>query len=187
MVNVFLVRHTAVQLPPGHCYGWLDVEPAAGLAQAALEIGARLPLRTARAVVSSPLVRCRRLAERWSSAPILDEDLRELHFGAWEGKAWDAIDPEELARWGRDFVDVPAGGGESFRELQRRSVSALRRMRDLGGDVVCVTHAGVIRALLCHASGIPLVEAFATPVAHGEVFRLTARDADADCFRVTRL
>lgn len=177
-MNVFLVRHTAVALPPGHCYGWLDVEPAAGLAQAALEIGARLPLRTAKAVVSSPLLRCRLLAEHWSRAPILDDDLRELHFGSWEGKAWDAIDPEELARWGRDFVDVAAGGGESFRELQRRSVTAFRRMRALGGDVICVTHAGVIRALLCHVNGIPLVDAFATPVAHGEVFRLAMSDAD---------
>jgi alpha-ribazole phosphatase len=124
-------------------------------------------------VFSSPLSRCVRLADKISPDVTLDQDLRELHFGSWEGIPWNEIPREEIDVWARDFALNGPPLGESFSDLNQRITRALERMQGTLADrVICVTHGGVIRAFLCLALGLPPDKAFDFEVDYGSVTHL---------------
>jgi alpha-ribazole phosphatase len=80
------------------------------------------------------------------------DDLCELDFGRWEGKAWDQVPRAELDAWARDVWEYRPGGGESARMLCARWMMWLEALHALRHEqVVVVTHAGVIRAALACA------------------------------------
>ena len=143
-----LVRHTRPSTQ-GVCYGRSEVPLAPGFAAAAVALAARLPPAP---IVSSPLGRCRRLAEALAAAhgtPVrIDPRLTEIDFGAWGGRPWDAIPRAELDAWAADLLGARPHGGESVAMLLARTRAALA---DLPGPAIIVTHAGVIRAALAAA------------------------------------
>lgn len=180
---LYLVRHTAVAAP-GLCYGHHDVpladtfaEEAAATAAKVLDlVGGWENLAPAR-VVSSPAARCRRLAvglRPFSMARTLqfDERLRELHFGRWENRPWAELPAAELNPWMADYVTTAPPEGESFAALHQRTGAFLAELAaeaNGGPPVVAVTHAGVVRSLLCHALDLPLGHAFRLNVDFGSV------------------
>lgn len=103
-------------------------------------------------VWTSPLRRCRDLAERLHPQPIIDDRLAEMHFGDWEGRRWDDIPRTELDAWAADVAGYAPPGGESPRQLQRRALDFVESL-DVP-EAVIVTHAGVIRTLLAHWQGL---------------------------------
>ena len=77
-----------------------------------------------------------------------------MDFGQWEGRAWAAIDPAELAGWTADFAHYRAGvSGESVAQFMAR-VAAAFDARESAKDTLWITHAGVIRAATLIASGV---------------------------------
>jgi alpha-ribazole phosphatase len=176
---IHLIRHTRPQIAPGVCYGHLDVELAdtfgeelAALRQKLAGI-AKQPLGW---VVTSPLKRCQKLAEALSEGPVQqDNRLMELDFGVWEGQPWGAIDPDLLRWWSEDVVARPCPQGESYADLYRRSIAALEELQTLPvPQVTVITHAGVIRALLGYALGIPLQDLFQITMSYGSCTTLIA-------------
>ena len=153
---VILVRHTRPRVAAGVCYGVTDLDVAPTFDDEAAAVVATLPASDR--LVSSPLRRCRRLAERIGAAqgivPVLDERLRELDFGTWEGVPWDAIPRTELDAWAADFFHARPHGGESVHMLRARVEAAIADYRRSGESHVVITHAGVIKAALAR-SGHP--------------------------------
>lgn len=145
-----LIRHPRPLIDDGICYGSLDVE-AENPQPVARRLRAELP--PGLPVWSSPLRRCRDLAERLHAAPAFDDRLREMDFGAWEGRPWDAIPRAEIDAWAADVAGYAPPGGESPRELQRRALEFVAGLAV--AEAVIVTHAGVIRTLLAHRRGLP--------------------------------
>jgi broad specificity phosphatase PhoE len=94
----------------------------------------------------------------------LDRRLREIDTGLWEGLTLEEAQrlyPREHAERERDLVGYPFPGGESFRLLQRRVVTAFLDILDEdGGNVLVVGHRGANRVLLCHLLGLPLERLF---------------------------
>lgn len=90
-MEVILIRHTSVDVPPGVCYGQTDVplkptfEQEAAVTQENLK--AFLPFDH---VYTSPLTRCVRLAT-YCGYPDAERDKRimEINFGSWEMKPFD--------------------------------------------------------------------------------------------------
>ena len=150
---VILVRHTRPAVPEGVCYGVTDLDLASTFDDEAAAVLAALP--PAERLVSSPLHRCRRLAERIGTArgiaPVFDERLREFDFGTWECVPWDDIPRSELDAWAADFLHARPHGGESVRMLHERVGAAIADYRRSGASHVVVTHAGVIKAALARA------------------------------------
>jgi alpha-ribazole phosphatase len=112
------------------------------------------------------------LAAAWHLSIDVDPRLRELNFGDWEGRAWDALEREDGARlsaWMQDWVHVAPPGGESFEALAVRAIAC---GTDLSDGTLVVAHAGSIRALLCHAFDVPLARAFDFTVDHARVSSL---------------
>ena len=149
-MHLTLVRHTRPAVPEGVCYGMTDLDLAPTFDDEAMRVLASLP-RAAR-LVTSPLHRCRHLAERIGAArgliPIIDERIREFDFGRWESVRWDAIPRAELDAWAADFMHARPHGGESVHMLRERVESALADYRQSGDSHVVITHAGVIKAAL---------------------------------------
>jgi probable phosphoglycerate mutase len=116
------------------------------------------------ALVSSPVRRTRETAE--ILAGYLDreieveEGIAEMEFGAWEGLSFAQVHekhPDELASWLGD-LDQAAGGGESFRAVEKRVLAGRDRIVAAypGKTVVVVSHVTPIKTLVADALGAPL-------------------------------
>lgn len=164
--RLWLVRHAQVLAAPGLCYGASDLlADAAATKTAAQALSAQWaggggPSGAGRLPVwVSPLRRCVQLAQalqglhpelRWRS----DARLRELDFGRWEGRPWDAIGRAEFDRWMDDFGHAcPGGDGESVAALMARVGQAWDAWQASGRDALWITHAGVMRAALLLSQG----------------------------------
>ncbi|NWG45917.1 MAG: alpha-ribazole phosphatase [Alphaproteobacteria bacterium] len=153
-MGVILLRHTRPDGAAGLCYGRSDLGLAGTFEAEADAVLAALP-QPAR-IVSSPLSRCLRLAERIASVHGVtlerDDRLREMDFGRWEGRPWADIPRAELDAWAADFLTARPHGGESVALLAARVAAALADLAG-PGPVCVVTHSGVIRAALAARDG----------------------------------
>jgi alpha-ribazole phosphatase len=132
-------------------------------------------------IVSSPLSRCRAFAEelagRLGIGCGVDERLREIGFGEWEGKTGAELragDPDILKRFYHDPVGQRPAGAEpldAFLDRVGRSIDALRE-EHAGRHLLLVCHAGVIRAAVAHTLGAPLAAMYRLDVANAALTRL---------------
>ncbi len=166
-VRLLLVRHGETdENRLGRSQGRRDVPlNATGRAQAAARAES-LRTHPLAAVISSPAARCRDTAAAMAAPHGLDvrtdTRLQELDQGALDGLTGAEMRdryPEVLRRWGADDPrDVRMPGGETLGEAQARMVEAARDLaREFAGaEVVVVSHNLAMKALLCHALGVPL-------------------------------
>ena len=165
-MELICIRHTKVAVPSGICYGHTDVGLASSYDRELLEVAGRLEGFFPEEVFSSPLKRCIRLAgDLFPESVIkLDNRLKELNFGFWEGKSWDEIYRSESGRfWMDHYLTASCDGGESYPELRDRVGSFLRTLTASGfGRVVLVTHGGVIRLIKSLSGNLKMDEVFAS-------------------------
>lgn len=140
-----------------------------------------------RAVVSSPLRRCRETAEaaaeRLGLDVQVDQELREADFGAWEGLTYAEVErsrPQELAQWLRSPAAAPSGG-EPFVDVARRVARARDELlaRYAGRTVLVVSHVTPVRQLIRLALGAPPEALFRMETAAASVSAV-AYDADGN-------
>ena len=169
-MELHLIRHPKPDVPPGVCYGQRDI----GLAEPAAAVAERLrPLLPAEyALHASPLMRARLLADELG-APQLDERLKEIHFGEWEGQPFDTLGAA-LDEWSRDPLGFRAPGGESAREMSARVLHWLNALLAAApqGPVVVVAHGGPLRVITGHLLGLPAERWLGLDFACGQVTRL---------------
>jgi len=160
----YLIRHVeSVSKATGRVQVQEDVElSTTGLAQAqAVAAWSRSLLErtdgpSVEEVWSSPLRRARETAEAIAAAiglPLrIDDQLRELHAGIFQGHLWADLEarfPDEVARWRSGDADYAIPGGESRAELAARGRAALESLasRTARGMIV-VAHGGILTAAL---------------------------------------
>ena len=167
------IRHTSVDVPKGICYGITDVLLAPTFRSELESIRRNLTGETFDAVFSSPLGRCKQLAnELFPERQILiDQRLIELDFGFWEMQSWNTIfESPEGKVWFADYAHAPCPGGESFTDLIKRGKIFLDDLKRTSfQNVVIFTHAGMIRALMCLLQHKTPEEAFQTPLSYGQI------------------
>ena len=183
MQDIYLVRHTAVGVPAGLCYGHLDVPLAATANNDMAAAISRLPerARTTDAVVSSPSARCLQLARELNPAPTIDDRLREFSFGTWEGLRWNHIPALQIGIWSANIATVRPPGGDNMETVARRAKACLdAAAARSAGAIVLITHGGVIRALIATLTGIPFASAvrFSIDPGSSTCIRLHARYAE---------
>ena len=151
---VTLLRHTTPAVAAGVCYGISDLDVTGSFAEEAQAALENLP--AVDSIVTSPLLRCRRLADHIATAHAMpvtqDRRLREMDFGTWEGRAWADIPRAELDLWAADFLHARPHGGESVAMLAARTQEAIVELGNTQKHVLIVTHAGVIKAALAAGS-----------------------------------
>lgn len=167
-MNVYLIRHTAVDVPAGICYGQTDVPLKKTFEQEAEKVKQRLSGVDFDAVYCSPLSRCKRLARYCGyDSAMFDDRLKELDFGDWEMGKWHELD---MTIWDSDWVNVPTPNGEAFVQLYGRFASFLEELKEVAYERVAVfTHGGIIGAAKSYFGQQDLRYAFDDIVKYGEV------------------
>ena len=130
------------------------------------------------AVLSSDLKQCQALSLAIYAAGVAiwtqDPVWRDINFGRWEGRSWNEICHRERAtheRWLEDIIETAPPGGESYRDLHRRAWFACDQLESSDmGNVIVVTHAGVIRSLL--SEGRP--DTFSRAIPFGGIFEMAS-------------
>lgn len=162
MLTLWWVRHG-----PTHrrdMIGWTDAP--ADLSDAARLDRLRQTLPPDAPVISSDLLRARTTADALQAdRPRLphDPDLREVHFGAWEGLTFDAaaaLDPVLSRHLFETPGDVAPPGGESWNGLVQRVNRAVDRLLARRGDLIVVAHFGPILTQVQRARTCSAAEAF---------------------------
>lgn len=123
----------------------------------------RFPIRR---IVTSDLTRAVETAacigQRLKRHPDLVPELRERNFGEAQGTPlsrlrsdWSGLDDGRVVD-----ADACPPGGESVRQLRDRVVDFFGRLarEERDGDVLVVTHGGVIRVALAHCDRIPVTQ-----------------------------
>lgn len=184
-MELILVRHGGADAPAGICVGRSDVPLAVAGFTAMQRLAAGWTAPPPRFLFSSDLKRAQQsaqvLAARFALEPLADARLREADFGEWEGRRWETViaqDAERYRHWAENWVIQPAPGGESFADVVRRTgawLSALLASTREGDCVLAVAHQGSIRALLCHALGLPPARAPALRVDPAHAVRIACR------------
>jgi alpha-ribazole phosphatase len=173
-MNLFLIRHTKVDVKPRICYGQTDVDVAPTFSNEAQKVNEKISNINFDKIYSSPLKRCKKLSEYlFNDTIILDDRLMELNFGDWEMQEWDKITDTEYHKWMNDFIETPCLNGESFLELHQRVGSFIEDLKkDKHENVVIVAHGGSIRSIILNITNKDLKDAFKTQVDYGEVIKL---------------
>lgn len=149
-----------------------------GWAQMHAALPAQLPWQ---ALVSSPLQRCAafaaELAERHGLPLQLESGLRELDFGAWDGRSAAELmqtDAEGLGRFWADPYTFTPPQGEPLVDFEARVLDAIERLhgRFAGQPVLLVTHGGVMRLLLARLQGLPQAQLMQVEVGYGALHSL---------------
>ena len=150
-MTFWTLRHPPVDRE-GRCVGQSELALTIPIGDAVTQVLTSAPI-VPRRLYSSDLPRCadlaRGLAEAWQVELCLTPELRELSFGLWEGRHYDAIDREDHARWRAwcdDWRHVAPPGGETLTAFSARIMAWLQRHQP-DSDTLLVTHAGVIRAI----------------------------------------
>src|SRR5437763_9413952 len=181
-MTIFLVRHGETEWNLARRYqGWSDSPlTERGLAQAAA-IGRRLaalPEAAGAEIVASPLGRTRRTAGiiaeclQHTAPPRLDDRLREISLGSWDGRNRKEI----RALMGAAFEEFEwyfrTPDGETYEAFVGRIASWLGEAGD--GPVIVVCHGVVTRVLRSLYAGLPRAAALCLPVPQDRIFRLAA-------------
>ena len=159
---LWLVRHGRVTVPDV-AYGDSDVPLSEEGLRQTEAVARSMASQPVRHVQSSPLQRARRLGEAIAGAtgsPLrLDDRLKELHRGDWQGLAR----TEYAERWARErrrYWDAPltwrGHGGESEEQMVERAWPALVEAVEMaeGAVAVVTAHRQVIRGLTAAAIGV---------------------------------
>ncbi|MGW4687581.1 bifunctional RNase H/acid phosphatase [Streptomyces sp. NPDC004244] len=163
-----LLRHGETALTPQKRFsgsGGSDPELSpAGRRQAHAVAEALAARGTIQTVISSPLRRCREtaqaVADRLGLGVTVEQGLREVDFGAWEGLTFAEVQerfPEDLQAWLDSPKAAPTGGGESFAAATRRISATRDRLlaAHAGRTVLLVTHVTPVKILVRLALGAP--------------------------------
>lgn len=155
MIRVLAIRHAPVTVERVF-YGQTDVPTTLDASEAAARIEHTVTEFDPGTIWSSDAVRCREpaalLSERLGVQHRIDQRVREMSYGDWEGRAWDAVPRAEVDEWMTDWQNRSPPGGESVTAFTER-VAAW--WRELGpGQHFLMAHAGVVHCLDVVAAGL---------------------------------
>jgi len=138
-------------------------------------------------IVTSPLKRCAEFAEELSQSHSLSlqtkSDFKEVSFGLWEGKTADELlnsEPDKIKSYWTDPINVTPPQGESLIVFEQRVINAWNDIVNefKGKHILLISHAGVMRMILCHVLGMPLTELFKLDIGLAKVSRIQIEHSD---------
>ncbi len=176
MRRLLLVRHAATASTRAAAFPHDgDVLDERSLATAAA-LRSTLPDRCE--AVSSPAARCRQTAVAAGLDAETDPALAECDFGTWARRTLANIaaeDPEGVSRWMLDPEAAPHGG-ETLSSFAKRVGRWLDDQARRDGSTIAITHGGVVKAILVHALGAPLMAFWRIDVSPLTITEIHAHD-----------
>jgi len=162
-LHLHFIRHGRTTAPPGVLLGSTDVPLSREGRLQCTGLGSRLPKGLP--CLCSPMLRATQTKEELAeqgvvSDVVFDDRLREIDFGRWEQKTFAELAQEgaDISGW-QEYYHFCFPGGESI-------AGFVTRLQDLAddwqqqvkknsdGQLLIVTHGGVIRTMLCLLLGL---------------------------------
>ncbi|MBS2097318.1 alpha-ribazole phosphatase [Carboxylicivirga linearis] len=174
--EILLIRHTTPEVEKGICYGQLDLDVTANFEQEASEIAQSINGFNPDVIFSSPLQRCRKLANHLfpNHSIDIDERIIEMNFGQWEGQKWEGIERFTIEQWSNNFLNQSPPNGEKFSELLARTNNFFEFLENSNKKYLAVvTHSGVIRSALHKYLAIPPNNIFNLDLHYGCIIKIT--------------
>ncbi|MCA1408770.1 histidine phosphatase family protein [Ensifer sp. IC3342] len=165
MTTTFLlVRHAAHDSVGSFLAGRsADVPLGSAGREQATRLAARLAREDIAAIYASPRKRTQETAAAIAAISGLSEvktvdALDEVDFGSWSGKTFEVLNSDPLWRqWNCTRSLVRAPSGETMLDVQQRIMALVETLcpqSSGGGKIVFVSHADVIKALICQVLGL---------------------------------
>jgi alpha-ribazole phosphatase len=157
MSDILFIRHAETDMAGTFC-GHSDPDLNARGHEQTAELIDRLRSEDIGTVYTSDLRRAQTTADAIASALGFERRirpaLREINFGKWEGLTWKEIEERDEAyarRWMAEHPLLPTPEGEAFRDFEQRVLEevAFLSTKAAAQDIAVVTHAGVLRTVLC--------------------------------------
>ena len=173
--------------------GWRDVPADLSDAEQIERLNGFLPQDTL--LISSDLQRASATADvlgrgrrRLQDHP----DLREFHFGDWDGKHFDEVSrthPELSRAYWENPGDIIAPGGESWNMAGARVAQVVDMLNAAhpGAHIVAVAHIGVIMTQIERATGLAPEEVIGNRIDNLSVTELSVVDGKWECVRINHL
>jgi probable phosphoglycerate mutase len=164
--RLYLVRHGSTELAEeGRFVGTTDVRLSSqGLWESEC-LAERLKTERLDAIYTSPLS-CAAgtasiVAAFHNAEPVQRYNLKEAHFGQWEGLRRTEVERDfksEYGSWLQDPFTIAPPGGESGLNALNRVLPGVRRLIDIHRDqsIAVVSHEGINKLLICALLGLDL-------------------------------
>ena len=166
MTEIIIIRHGETEWnKTGRFQGHSDVPLSAEGRTQAAALGKNLVVDHVDAIYASDLTRAMEtaapLAQRFGLEVISDPQLRELNFGAWEGRNFNDVNaenPNAMKNFYTDPEQADIPESEPFPEFQRRIAGRVREIvaQERGKRIVIVSHGASIRILLADLLSMPI-------------------------------
>ena len=166
-LRLFLLRHgqTAHSRDNDFCGSGTDAPLTSDGLTMAQAFGDYYKTRTWDALYASSLSRAQQtitpICNALEQPFVVRPELREIDYGAWEGKTLPEVEaeyPEDYRKWVEDPVNNPPTNGETARDIEARVLSLFEELRSVhhDGNVLLVSHKATIRLAICSLLGIEL-------------------------------
>lgn len=170
VTTLYLIRHGETEGAEIKRYkGHLDVQLSTNGIEQITKVSKFLGSNTLDVIYTSSLSRACKSAEIIAKTqkvqPVILPNLRERHFGTWEGMTFDEIKekyPKEFEQWAHNPFKFSPVGGESTLEVKERALPVIESIleKHKGQKIAVVSHGGITRIALCHFLGMPLENIF---------------------------
>lgn len=177
-INIFLVRHCEPEKAgiSNICLGRRDIPLSEKGKKEAKHLARYFIGQDIKHFYSSPLKRAMDTASVISNDVIISNNFYELDVGKWDGLSFDEIKkryPEEYEKRGRDLENYVIEGGESMAMCKKRAMQELHNIIDKSlGDILIVTHLGVIRAIISSITKVSIESTFRYKIRYGSVSKI---------------
>ena len=176
-MKLYLIRHTKVNTTTNICYGNSDIDVASSFNNESSLVLSKLKNISFDKIYSSPLTRCKKLAQTipFNGKIEFDNRLKELNFGDWEQKNWEEIYKlPESEKWFNNYTTTRCPNGESYNDLTNRITSFVKDIKKLSNrkNICIVTHGGPIRIFISQLTKASTKKSFEIKINFGEVITL---------------
>jgi alpha-ribazole phosphatase len=164
MLEIYLIRHGQTDFSRENRFcGSIDPPLNDVGRRMADAFGAAYADRAWAGIYSSPSQRARAtaaaLASRAGVEPVIDDGLREVSYGEWEGLRHEdakARWPDAYAYWAADTASRSTPGGETAFQVAARAAPVIERIKreHADGRVLIASHKATIRILICALLGL---------------------------------
>jgi alpha-ribazole phosphatase len=189
-LNLYMVRHGQTAASRENRFTGTSDPPLTTIGEAMADAFAqRYASLKWDAIYTSPLLRTRQtadaLAGRTGVAPVVEDGLKEMGYGEWEGLRQDEVKqrwPEAFEYWADDVASRGTPGGETAFQVAARAMKVVEaiRTRHQAGNVLLVSHKATLRIITCALLGLDVRlfrERIAQPVGALTMFAVTDKTA----------
>lgn len=184
-MHLYMVRHGQTPASRENLFSGSIDPPLTEMGHAMAELFARAYAKVPwTAFYCSPMLRTRQtiapLCKLTGIEPTLEDGLREIHYGEWEGMNQDEVRerwPDAFAYWAADPASRGTPGGETAFHVAARAMAVVERIRTkhTDGNILLVSHKATLRVIACALLGVDVRrfrDRVAQPVAAVTVFEM---------------